>query len=155
MTSINSTGVNSIVTLIAIALTVVSWIITIIQSCRNRKLAKRVTAIELIAYIDRFHYTYVKIKERTIKKTWYKGTQGAEMAHELSDVLSDYNRYRNLFTDDEKKSIDSKYAEANKLFHSFFGENQDYIDQMLLNLNLADQDLQNKKIEVQGYLGKV
>ena len=106
MTSINSTGVNSIVTLIAIALTVVSWIITIIQSWRNRKLAKRVTAIELVAYIDRFHYTYVKIKERTIKKTWYKGTQGAEMAHELSDVLSDYNRYRNLFTDDEKKSID-------------------------------------------------
>lgn len=155
MTSINSTGVNSIVTLIAIALTVVSWIITIIQSWRNRKLAKRVTAIELVAYIDRFHYTYVKIKERTIKKTWYKGTQGAEMAHELSDVLSDYNRYRNLFTDDEKKSVDSKYAEANKLFHSFFGENQDYIDQMLLNLNLADQDLQNKKIEVQGYLGKV
>ena len=155
MTSINSTGVNSIVTLIAIALTVVSWIITIIQSWRNRKLAKRVTAIELVAYIDRFHYTYVKIKERTIKKTWYKGTQGAEMAHELSDVLSDYNRYRNLFTDDEKKPVDSKYAEANKLFHSFFGENQDYIDQMLLNLNLADQDLQNKKIEVQGYLGKV
>ena len=119
MTSINSTGVNSIVTLIAMALTVVSWIITIIQSWRNRKLAKRVTAIELVAYIDRFHYTYVKIKERTIKKTWYKGTQGAEMTHELSDVLSDYNRYRNLFTDDEKKSIDSKYAEANKLFHSF------------------------------------
>ena len=152
MTSINSTGVNSIVTLIAIVLTVVSWIITIIQSWRNRKLAKRVTAIELVAYIDRFHF---KIKERTIKKTWYKGTQGAEMAHELSDVLSGYNRYRNLFTDDEKKSVDSKYAEANKLFHSFFGENQDYIDQMLLNLNLADQDLQNKKIEVQGYLGKV
>lgn len=155
MTSINSTGVNSIVTLIAIILTVVSWVITIIQSWRNMKLAKRVTAIELVAYIDRFHYTYVKIKERTVKKTWYKGTQGAEMAHELSDVLSDYNRYRNLFTDNEKVSIDSKYAEANKLFHSFFGENQDYIDQMLLNLNSADQDLQNKKIEVQGYLGKV
>lgn len=155
MTDINSTGVNSIVTLVAIVLTIISWIFNGFQWWRNKKLAKRVTAIELVAYIDRFHYTYVKIKERTVKKTWYKGTQGAEIAHELSDVLSDYNRYRNLFTDDEKLSIDSKYAEANKLFHSFFGENKDYIDQMLLNLNLADQDLQNKKLKVQGYLGKL
>ena len=155
MTDINSTGVNSIVTLIAIGLTVISWIINGIQWWRNKKLAKRVAVIELIAYIDRFHYTYVKIKERTVKKTWYKGTQGAEMAHELSGVLSDYNRYRNLFTEDEKISIDSKYVEANKLFHSFFGENQGYIDQMLSSLNLADQDLQNKKIQVQGYLGKL
>lgn len=120
MTSINSTGVNSIVTLIAIILTVISWIIAIIQLWRNRKLVKRVTAIELVAYIDRFHYTYVKIEEITVNKTWYKGTQGAEMAHEFSDVLSDFNRYRNLFTGNEKLSIDLKYAEANKLFHSFF-----------------------------------
>ena len=155
MTYINSTGVNNVVTLVAIALTIISWIINGFQWWHNKKLAKRVTAMELLAYIDRFHYTYIKIKERTVKKTWYKGTQGAEMAHELSDVLSDYNRYRNLFTGDEKKSIDSKYEEANKLFHSFFGENQEYIDQMLLNLNLADQDLQNKKIKVQGYLGKL
>ena len=42
-----------------------------------------------------------------------------------------------------------------QLFYSFFGENKDYIDLMLLNLNLADQDLQNKKINVQGYLGKL
>ena len=155
MTDISSTGVNSIVTLIAIGLTIISWIINGIQWWRNRKLSKRVTAIELVAYIDRFHYTYVKIKERTVKKTWYKGVQGAEIAHELSDVLSDYNRYRILFTDDEKISIDPKYSEANKLFHSFFGENQGYIDQMLSNLNLADQDLQNMKIKVQGYLGKL
>lgn len=40
-------------------------------------------------------------------------------------------------------------------FTVFFGENQDYIDQMLLNLNLVDQYLQNKKIEVQGFLGKL
>ena len=120
MTDISSTGVNSIVTLVAISLTIISWIINGIQWWRNRKLSKRVTAIELVVYIDRFHYTYVKIKERTFKKTWYKGIQGAEMAHELSDVLSDYNRYRNLFTDDEKFSIDPKFSEANKLFHSFF-----------------------------------
>lgn len=155
MTDINSTGVNNIVTLVAIALTIISWLINGFQWWRNKKLSKRVTAIELVAYIDRFHYTYVKIKERTVKKTWYKGTQGAEMAHELSDVLSDYNRYRNLFTGDEKKSIDPKYAEANKLFHSFFGENQGYKDQMLSNLNFTDQDLQKKKIKVQGYLGKL
>lgn len=155
MTDINSTGINNIITVVAIGLTIISWIINGFQWWRNKKLAKRVTAIELVAYIDRFHYTYIKIKERTVKKTWYKGTQGAEMAHELSDVLSDYNRYRNLFTGEEKKSIDSKYAEANKLFHSFFGENQGYIDQMFSNLNLADQDLQKKKIKVQGYLGKL
>lgn len=155
MTDINSTGVNSIVTLVAIGLTIISWIINGIQWWRNRKLNKRVTAIELVSYIDRFHSTYVKIKERTIKRTWYKGTQGTEMAHELSDVLIDYNKYRNLFTDDEKNSIDPKYLEANKLFHSFFGENQDYIDQMLLNLNMADQELQNMKIKVQGYLSKM
>lgn len=155
MIDINSTGVNSIVTIVAIGLTLVSWIINGIQLLRNKKLSKRVTAIELIAYIDRFHYTYVKIKERTVKKIWYKGTPGAEIAHELSDVLSDYNRYRNLFTDDEKISIDARYEEANKLFNSFFGENQDYIDKMLLNLNLTDQFLQNKKIKIQGYLGKV
>lgn len=155
MTDINSTGVNNIVTILAICLTVISWIVNAVQWWLNRKLAKRVTAMELVAYIDRFHYTYVKIKERTVKKTWYKGTQGAELIHELSDVLSDYNRYRNLFTSDEKISVDPKYEEANKLFHSFFGENQEYIDQMLSNLNLADQDLQNKKIIVQGYLGKL
>ena len=155
MTDINSTGVNSLVTLIAIGLTIISWVINGIQWWRNRKLAKRATAIELVAYIDRFHYTYVKIRERTVKKNWYKGTQGVETAHELSDILSDYNRYRNLFSGDERLSIDSKCTEANKLFHSFFGENKDYIDQMLQNLNMADQALQNKKIKVQGYLGKL
>lgn len=155
MTDINSTGVNNIVTLVAIGLTIISWIVNGLQWWGNRKLAHRVTAMELVAYIDRFHYTYIKIKERTVKKNWYKGTQGAELAHELSDVLSDYNRYRYLFTDDEIISIDSKCMDANRLFHSFFGENQDYIDQMLSNLNLADQDLQNKKIKVQGYLGKL
>lgn len=155
MTEINSTGVNTIVTVIAIILTIISWIITYFQWRRNQKLSGRVTAMELVTYIDRFHYCNIKIKETVLRKNWYKGTSGAEVAHDLSKVLSDYNRYCHLFTDDEKIILDPMYSEANKLLLSFLGENAMFKVQMLNYLNMIDKELQSKKIGEQGYLGKL
>lgn len=111
--------------------------------------------MELIAYIDRFHHCYVKVNEKVLRKNWYKGAQGADISHGLSEVLSDYNRYRNLFSDDERLVLEPRYLEVQKLYRSFFGENTEYKDKMLRNLNLIDQELQAKKVNVQGYLGKL
>ncbi len=156
MTGINSTGVNTVVTLIAIGLTIISWVINAIQWYNNKQLKGKITTLELIAYIDQFHNAYVKTNERIPRKGWYKGTQGAELMHELSKVLSDYNRYRVLFSDEESKDIDCCFDEANKMFASFFGENDDYKDKMIKNLNEIDKGFQRKKIEIQGgYLGKI
>lgn len=155
MNEINSTGTNTIVTFIAIAITIISWIINYLQWKRNKKLSGRVTAMELVAYIDQFHYFNIKIKETVLRRNWYKGTSGAEVAHELSQVLSDYNRYCHLFTDDEKIILDPMYSEVNNLFTSFMGENTDFKVQMLNYLNMIDKELQSKKIDEQGYLGKI
>ena len=108
--------------------------------------------MELVTYIDRFHYCNIKIKEKVLRKNWYKGTSGAEVAHDLSNVLSNYNRYCHLFADDEKKVLDPMYLEANNLLLSFMGENADYKAQMLNYLNLIDKELQSKKINEQGFL---
>jgi hypothetical protein len=155
MTDINSTGVNTIVTIIAIFLTLISWILNLYQWFRNEKLKDRIIAMELVAYIDSFHDCYIRVNEKLLRKNWYKGSQGADISHELSIVLSDYNRYRNLFDDDECISLDPRYSEAQRLYLSFFGENAEYKDRMIRNLYLIDQTLQTKKIEVQGYLGKL
>lgn len=155
MTEINSTGANTIVTIIAIILTILSWIINFLQWRKNKKLSGRVTAMELVTYIDRFHYCNIKIKETVLKKNWYKGTSGTEVAHELSKVLSDYNRYCHLFTDAEINILDPMYSEANKLLLSFMGENTEFKVQMLKYLNMIDKELQSKKIDEQGYLGKI
>jgi hypothetical protein len=156
MTEINSTGVNTVVTLIAIGLTVISWVINAIQWYNNKQLRGKITTLELIAYIDQFHNTYVKTCERIPRKSWYKGTQGAELMHDLSTVLSGYNRYRVLFSKEECINYDAYFDEANKVFASFFGENDAYKDKMITNLNGIDKGFQRKKIEIQGgYLGKI
>ena len=156
MTEINSTGVNTIVTIIAIVLTVISWVINAIQWNRNKRLKGKITTLQFITFLDQFHRIYVKIYERIPRKNWYKGAQGTELMHELSLVLSDYNRYRVLFSNDECKEIDSFIGDANKYFSSFFGENDDYKDKMLTCLNTIDKSFQQKKIELEGsYLGKL
>lgn len=155
MTDINSTGINTVVTIISLSLTLISWGLNLYQWFRNKKLKGRITAMELVSYIDNFHSCYVKVNEKVLRKNWYKGAQGADISHELSVVLSDYNRYRNLFNSDECITLDPKYSEAQKLYRSFLGENAEYKDRMIRNLNLIDQTLQSKKIEVQGNLGKL
>ena len=138
MTDINSTGINTVVTIISLILTLISWCFNLYQWVRNNKLKGRITAMELVSYIDDFHNCYVKVNEKVLRKNWYKGAQGADISHELSVVLSDYNRYRNLFDNDECIILDPRYSEAQKLYLSFFGENAEYKDRMIRNLNMID-----------------
>ena len=83
------------------------------------------------------------------KKKWYRGIDGAHLSHELSSTLSDYNRYCSHFNEKEREDLDSFYDEANKVYPSFFGENEEFIDTMLGKLGSIDRILQQKRVSLE------
>lgn len=153
-----TTDINTLVTIISIVMTLISWGITIwkwIQAKNSRKrlesvesenlrLLKLMESFEILPDISRFHEVYLKCAQRTKVLGWNKGSKGSDIVNDVDTILRDINKHLPKISVQRKSAIESSSNYALKYINEFVAGTPENSIEMINRLDRIDKILQEE-----------
>lgn len=138
---INSTGLNSILTVFSIICTICTGIFAYRAKKIKDDLLEKQNSFKLVSYKDRIHKQYLDFSAKAKMKDWNQGGKSNELLTNLDTELRNFNQFGGKISLKEQKELKSNINKALNEIDSLINGMTQHPTNLLTFLDRIDAEL--------------